>query len=179
MPTEKKVALVAELQDRISRATIAIGLDYRGLTVTQLQNLRRMLREHEATMELRVVKNTLWKRAAKNADQAEAGAVVQEATAVLFGYEEPVTPPKTLRQFTRENRLEIPIYAAYLDGQVLSSADVADLATVPTRLELMARVAGGLNSPMAGIALSLHDLLRRLAAITAARADQLEAASAD
>ena len=179
MPTEKKVALVAELEERIARASIAIGLDYRGLTVTQLQHLRRALREHEANMELRVVKNSLWKRAAENAGKAEAGEVVQEATAILFGYEEPVTPPKALRTFTRENRLDIPIYAAYMDGQLLSADAVADLATVPTRLELMAKLAGGLNSPVAGIALSLQDLLRRLAAVTAARADQLEAASAD
>ena len=70
MPTEHKIQQVAELEDRLNRCMIAISLDYRGLSVGQMQQLRRTLREIEPTIEMRVVKNTMLKRAAENSGTA-------------------------------------------------------------------------------------------------------------
>ncbi len=183
MPTKAKVQQVADLEDRIKRAVITIGVDYRGLSVTQMAELRRALREQEASMELRVVKNTLFRRAAGNAGRPEMGAISNEATALLFGYEEEVGPPRALRNYLRSARLEAPIHGGFLDGAVLSPQQVDDLATAPTRLELMGMLAGGLNSPIVGIAAGVHNVIREIAAIIEARAQQLEdqgaAASAD
>ncbi len=173
MPTEHKVQQVAELEERLTRAVMAIGLDFRGLSVGEMRALRLTLRETEPSMELRVVKNTLLRRAADNAGKPGIAQLAQEATALLLGYEEEVAPPKALHTYLRAKRLEIPIHGGYLDGEVLSAAQVADLATVPSRSELMAKLAGGVNGPVGGIAAGLHAVLRGVAAIVDARAEQL------
>ncbi len=177
MPTERKLQQVADLQDRLGRAVMAIGLDYRHLSVAQMRELRLTLREQEPSMELRVVKNTLLKRAATNAGRPGVGDLADQATALVLGYEDEIGPPKALKRYLRESRLEIPIHGGYLDGDVLSAAQVDDLASVPGRPELMARVAGGVNGPVAGIAAGVNALLRELAAIIEARAEQLDSTS--
>ena len=178
MPTERKVAAVADLEDRLQRATIVIGLDYRGLPVAELRELRRALRKQESSIELRVVKNTLAKRAFANTGRGGAEVILNEATALLFGYEEVVTPPKAISEYQREKRMVLPIYGGEMDGTVLSAAEVMELADVPSRTELMAKIAGGVAGPIAGIAMTLSGVLRELASAVDARAQQLEESSA-
>ena len=178
MPTERKVAQIAELEERLKRAAIVIGLDYRGLSVMQMHDLRRTLRQHEASIELRVVKNTLARRAFGNAGRAGAEKILQEATALLFGYEEVVNPAKAISEFQREKRLELNVYGGEMDGAVLNAAEVMELATLPGRAELMARIAGGVNGPIAGIAITLSSVLREIAGAVDARANQLEESGA-
>lgn len=175
MPTERKVAQVQELEERIRRAAITIGLDYRGLTVAQLHQLRTALRAAEPNMELRVVKNTLAKRAAENAGQGGLSALFHETTALLFGYAEIANPAKAMAQYARDTRSELVISGGYLDGTVLTSAEVRELASLLSRPQLMAKIAGGLTSPIAGVAGALTGMLRELAAVIDARAAQLEA----
>ena len=174
MPTQKKLEQVALLEERLGRATITIGLDYRHLSVAQMQELRRTLREKAPDSELRVIKNTMLARAAENAGQQGVTEIVDEATALLFGFAEIVEPPKALREYLRESRLEIPIRGGFLDGDVLSGAQVTELADVPSHDDLMGLMAGGLNSPIRGIAGVLHGMIRDIAAIVEARASQIE-----
>ncbi len=173
MPTELKVKQVAEIEERLQRAVITIGLDYRGLTVTQMRDLRLALRAFEPSIELRVVKNTLVKRAAENAGHADIAQLTKEATALVFGYEEQINPPKGIAKFMSESRLDVPIHGGYMDGALITPAEIADLATIPSRLELMAKIAGGLNNPITGIAAALQAVFRDTAAIIEARAAQL------
>ena len=173
MPTDRKLQQVADLQDRLNRAVMTIGLDYRGLNVGEMRALRLALRQSEGSMELRVVKNSLLRRAADNAGKPGISQLAREATALVLGYEEEVAPPKALSAHLRAERLEIPIHGGYLDGEVLSAAQVEDLATVPARAELMAQLAGGINGPIGGIATGLHVVLRDIAAIIDARAEQI------
>ena len=177
MPTERKIQQVAELEDRLNRCLIVISLDYRGLTVGQMQQLRRTLREIEPTTEMRVVKNTMLKRAAENSGKDEVLEVVEEATALVFGYEDEVTAAKGLAKFARDTRIDLVIRGGLLDGAVMDRAQIDELAKVPDRLELMAKLAGGLSNPITGIAGGIHSLIREVAAIVEARAAQLEAES--
>lgn len=174
MPTERKIQQVAELEERLGRCTIAIGLDYRGLSVAQMQRLRRTLREVDAGTEMRVIKNTMMRRAAENAGHTGALGIVEEATALIFGYEDEVSAAKGLQKFLDDNRLELTVRGGYLDGAVLTAAEITELAKVPGRLELMAKLAGGLNSPIGGIAGSINSIIREVAAIIEARAAQIE-----
>ncbi len=174
MPTERKLAQVAELEERFRRAVIVIGLDYRGLTVAQMRDLRLALRQKEPTMELRVVKNSMVKRAADNVGNPGLNEIVQEATAFLFGYEEVVNPPKAITDYLRANRLTLTLHGAVSDSTVLSSEQVADLATLPGRGQLMATLAGGISNPISGLASAISAVLRQLAAGVEARAAQLE-----
>ena len=175
MPTDRKVAQVHELEERLRRAVITIGIDYRGLTVAQLRQLRTTLRATEPSMELRVVKNTLAQRAAERVAQGGLSALLQETTALLFGYEEIANPVKAMGQYARDTRTELLIYGGYLDGAVLTPAEVSELASLPSRPQLLAKIAGGLTSPIAGLASVLTGVLRELAAVIDARAAQLEA----
>ena len=179
MPTELKVKQVAEIEERLKRAVITIGLDYRGLTVSQMRDLRVALRAVEPSIEMRVVKNTLVKRAAENAGHADIAQLTKQATALVFGYEEQISPPKGLTKFIRDSRLEIPIHGGYMDGTLLTPAEIADLATIPSRLELMAKIAGGINNPITGIAAALQAVFRDTAAIIEARAEQLAGQEGD
>ena len=174
MATERKREQVALLEDRLRRAQVTIGLDYRGLTVGQMQALRRSVRAEAAETELRVVKNTLLKRAAEAAEEPEAGGLAQEATALLFGFGDLTEAPRALRGYLREANLELPIHGVYVEGALEPPERLDDLADVPPRPELMAKLAGGLNNPVAGVASVLNTMLGDLARVVAARADQLD-----
>ena len=174
MATERKREQAALLEDRLRRAQVTIGLDYRGLTVGQMQALRRSVRAEAAETELRVVKNTLLKRAAAAAEEPEAGGLAQEATALLFGFGDLTEAPRALRGYLREANLELPIHGVYVEGALEPPERLDDLADVPPRPELMAKLAGGLNNPVAGVASVLNTMLGDLARVVAARADQLD-----
>ena len=176
MATERKREQVALLEERLGRAAITIGIDYRGLSVRDMQELRRGIRAEAPETELRVIKNTLWRRAAENAGEPAAADLAEEATAMLFGFGDLTDAPKALQKYTRAERLEIPIRGVYVEGQLQDGSQVSELAEVPSRPELMAKVAGGLNNPVAGLAGALSAVFRDVAAIVDARAEQLQQA---
>lgn len=174
MATERKREQVALLEERLGRASITIGIDYRGLSVKDMQQLRRGIRAEAPETELRVIKNTLWRRAAEGAGEPDAADLAEEATAMLFGFGDLTDAPKALQKYSREARLEIPVRGVYVEGRLEDGSQVSALANVPSRPELMAKVAGGLNSPIAGLAGVLSAVFRDVAAIVEARAEQLE-----
>ncbi|MFW6075666.1 MAG: 50S ribosomal protein L10, partial [Chloroflexota bacterium] len=92
MPTQKKIEAVAELSEALGQSGFTVLTDYRGLTVAQLQDLRRQLREHNA--ELRIAKNTLARIAAKENELDELEATLVGPTAIMFAYDDPAQPAK-------------------------------------------------------------------------------------
>ena len=97
MTTAKKIEQVELLKDLISRAEIAIAMTYQGTTVSEQVDLRNQLRQADA--EVRVVKNTLFKRAAVDAGREEFAELVDGPTALVFGYNDPVAPAKALQNY--------------------------------------------------------------------------------
>lgn len=173
MATERKREQVALLEERLNRAEVMIGLDYRGLSVGEMQQMRRALRAEAPEIELRVIKNTLWRLAAENAGEPEAAGLAQEATALLFGFGDLTEAPKALTKYLRDTRSELPIHGVYFESGFADGEVVSELAEIPGRPELMAKVAGGINNPIAGLAGALSAVFRDVAAIVEARADQL------
>lgn len=174
MPTEHKRQQVALLQERLERAQVAIGLDYRGLSVSDMQQLRRALRADAPDLELRVIKNTLWKRAVDDAGHPDAANLAQQATALLFGFDGPTDAPKALRNYLRSANQELTIHGVWFENAFNGPETLDALADIPSRPQLMANLAGGLNSPVTGIAATIHAAIRDIAAIIDARADQLQ-----
>ena len=173
MPTAKKVQQVAELKDRIGRAEIAIATSYQHVAVAEQVALRRVIRE--AGAEMRVVKNTLWKLAAADAGLEQFAELVDGPTAVVFGYEEPVAPARALATYLREHAgSSFEIRRAIVDGELVDAAYVEDLATVPPRDELLARIAGGLVGKIRELMQLLDATTREFAGLVEARASQLE-----
>jgi large subunit ribosomal protein L10 len=176
MPTPRKAEMLAEIQDRMQRASIAIGADYRGMTVAQLTELRRALRP--ANVEVKVVKNTLAAMAATQAGRPEMSGILEGPTAIAFGFGDPVAPVKALMEHIRARRIQITLHGGWLEGQVLDRATIESLATLPSREQLVADVVGKLQSPLYNFAGLLQASMRNFSGLVEARAKQLEASGA-
>jgi large subunit ribosomal protein L10 len=171
VPTPKKYQEVEEITELLKGSSLTILTNYRGLSVSAMQNFRKDLREHGASF--RVVKNTLTGIAADNAEMSDIREFLEGPTAIVTSTEDPVGPAKTTRELARTSRI-LEIKAAVLEGSLIPAEEVERLATLPSREELLAKVVGGLNSPLAGMVGVLSGPIRSLAYVLQARAAQLE-----
>jgi large subunit ribosomal protein L10 len=142
MPNAEKVAAVNEIAEKFSQAAAALITEYRGLTVKQVTDLRRTL-GNDATYA--IVKNTLTKRAAENADVGLDESLLVGPTAIAFVTGDPVVVAKGLRDFARANPLLV-IKGGVLEGKALSAAEVARIADLESREVLLARLAGAMKA---------------------------------
>ncbi|KPK47755.1 MAG: hypothetical protein AMJ77_02055 [Dehalococcoidia bacterium SM23_28_2] len=150
MPTPKKEQMVEELRDRIARSTIAVGADYRGLTVPEMDQLRRKMRN--AGVEFRVVKNTLTRLAAERADRPILNELIDGPTALAFGYGDIMEVVRAFNEYLLTAPASFSVRGFYLEGQVLPARELAELVKLPPKEVLLARVAGQLQSPLATLA---------------------------
>ncbi|RIK42609.1 MAG: 50S ribosomal protein L10 [Chloroflexi bacterium] len=176
MPTPKKVETVAELTDLLSRSNLTIVTDYRGLKVSDLQNLRGQLRQHDA--QLRVSKNTLTTIAARNAHVEALEPSLSGPTALVLAFGDPVQPAKIISDFVRTSRI-LQIRGAVLGSGSITPAEVEALANLPSREVLIGRVVGGISGPLYGIVGVLAAPIRSLQYVLQARIDQLGGAPGD
>jgi len=176
MPTAKKEADVAELEDLVGRSVVAISTSYRGLKVSEMTALRRRMRE--AGVDIRVVKNTLLRIAAERAGKPDLINIVEGPTAMIFGYDDVSKPAKAVTEYIRTARSALSITGAFMDGQVMKAAEVADLANLPSREALIAQFVGGMQSPIATFSSLITSVVREFAGLIDARAQQMEAAAA-
>lgn len=148
MPTAKKETTIEELRERIAASQNLFLTDYKGLTVAEISKLRRELRKDGTTYA--VVKNTLFRIAAGDDLAQKLEAFLNGPTAIVFGGADPVAPAKALKQFS-DGTKPVNVKAAYIDGQVVDKAQVAKLASLPSKTELLAKLVGSLSSPMRGL----------------------------
>lgn len=159
MPTEAKKATVAELKEEFSAAKATIVADYRGLTVTEIQAVRRALRGEGITY--RVVKNRLAKIAAQEAGQTELSEMLEGPTALAMGSGDEVVLARTFLDAVRPYKTVV-VRGAVLNGRRLDTDSVSRLATLPSREILLAQLAGGMASPLSTMASLLAAPLRNL-----------------
>lgn len=159
----------------LSRGTVVVGADYRGLRVGDVTALRKQLRE--LGIEMHVVKNTLFALAAAAAGRPELAELCDGPTAVVVGFDDPIAPLKTLVEYQRTARNTFAAHKAYLDGQIYSAADITELATLPSRETLIAEFAGVLQSPLTTLVYLLQATLQEFAGLVDARAEQVGAAA--
>jgi large subunit ribosomal protein L10 len=164
--------MLEEIRERMARAAIAISADYRGLSVAQMTDLRRALRP--ANVEIKVVKNTLATMAAEQAGHPEMSRLLEGPTALAIGYGDPVAPVKLLTEHLRARRMTLTIHGGWLEGHILTRAEVESLATMPSREQLIADVVGKLQSPLYNFAGLLQSTIRNFAGLVDARINQLE-----
>jgi large subunit ribosomal protein L10 len=170
MPTDKSVAEVEELKAVLADAKLIISTDYRGLSVTELSALRRAIRESGGSY--RVAKNTLVKIASAEIDRPEIGDIVVGPTGFVLSTDDPVAPARALMNHIHENRLEVVINGAYLEGRIVDADRVKYLSTLPGRDELIAKLLGQMNAPIANLASVLSGTLRGLLTVIQAHIDQ-------
>lgn len=144
MPTDKKVADVAEIKERIEKSQVVIMTKYIGINAAQATNLRSKLRG--GNVEYKVYKNTLGKRALDELGLGEAAQYLQGPTAWAF-CEDPVSPAKVLKDFNKDVPL-VEMNGGILDGKAVSKVQLDALADLPSREQLIAQVVGVLAAPM-------------------------------
>ncbi|MDO8578432.1 MAG: 50S ribosomal protein L10 [Dehalococcoidales bacterium] len=172
MPTEKKTQIVEEIKGIFAKSNIAIFTQYQGLPTAELNVLRRKLRASNS--EYQVVKNTLFRLAAKGLDKSDVIGDVSGPTAVVFGFGEISAPAKVLIEHIRDTKSNMTIKGGFLGDRRLTAAEVATLATLPPREVLLAKVFGQMKSPIAGLLGSLTAPMRGIAGVLQARIKQLE-----
>ncbi|GAV24023.1 50S ribosomal protein L10 [Carboxydothermus pertinax] len=155
---EQKAKVVAEIEEMINSSQVAILVDYRGLTVAEMTELRRKLREKGA--EIKVVKNTLTKRAITNLGISGLDAFLEGPTALTVAKEDPAAAAKVLFDFAKAHS-KLEIKAGILDKAVLEKDQLKALADLPSRDVLLAKVLGGMQAPLYGFAGALAGVLRK------------------
>jgi large subunit ribosomal protein L10 len=163
---------VEEIKEKISRAQSVVLVDYRGLNVDQLTELRSEYRK--AGVEYKVYKNTMMRFAFKDAGLEEFNEYLKGPSAIAFGYDDPVQVAKITSKFAKDND-KLEIKAGIVDGKIIDIDGVNSLANLPSREVLIAQVLGGLNSPIQGFANVLQGTIRGLATVLSAIAEKQEA----
>ena len=174
MPTEKKVQIVEDLEDVISRASIGVLTDYRGLTMPEITALRRKLQA--AGGEYRVVKNTMARLAVTKVDREELAESFEGPVALAIGYDDITQIARILTDHIRETRLEIGIKGGFTSDRVLSAADITTLSTIPSREVLIAQLLGQMNAPITSLVNVLSGPIRGLAQVLQAQINKMEEA---
>ncbi len=175
-PRSEKVAVVDEVRTRLDDAQAAVVTEYRGLTVGDLANLRKSLTAVGG--DYKVFKNTLVKLAIDGGPHAPLEDLLVGPTAIAFVHGDVSAVAKALRDFSRTNA-RLVVKGGLLDGTVLSPAQLAALADLPSRDVLLARFAGALQAPLAQLASLLQALPRNLAYGLKALVDERGGAPAD
>ncbi|MCD1146565.1 50S ribosomal protein L10 [Peptoniphilus sp. KCTC 25270] len=159
---QSKIGLVDEIKEKIENAHSIVLVNYRGLTVEAVTELRKQLRENG--VDYRVYKNTMMRRAFNDLSFEGLDEYLVGPSAIAFGMEDAVAPAKIISEFAKDNEA-IEIKAGVVDGKVIDVAGIEALAKLPPREVLIAQVLGGLNSPIQGFANVLQGNLRGLATV--------------
>lgn len=160
MNRSDKEAIVAEVADKVARATAMYFADFTGLTVGEASELRREFRK--AGIEYTVVKNTLAKKAL---EQVTGYDRVYEKlvgpTGIAFSYNDAVAPAKIIKKFSEKSG-KLKLKVAVLEKQVFDGSKLDELSKLPTRGELMAGVLGSIQAPISGIVGAIGAVARDL-----------------
>lgn len=171
---EQKSAEVQALSDLLARSRSLVVVDYKGLSVAKMTELRRRCRE--AGVSLRVSKNTLVIRALAGTGLEGLAKVLSGPTAVAFALGDPAAPARILFEFAKDHE-QLKIKGGAMQGQVLGLDRIRYMATLGTREEVLAKVLGGIQAPATNIAMSLLGVHRKLAGLLSAHREKLEAAA--
>ena len=173
MPNAKNVATLAKIKEDLEGASAVWIVDYCGLTVKEIQALRVSIREAGATMS--VYKNTLMQRALTEAELPTLDGLLEGPSAFVFAGHDVAAAAKAVKNFAKDNET-LEIKGGLMDGAAVSAAEVEAIASLPSREELYAKIAGAISGVARGLAVSINGVPSGLAQATQQVANQKEAA---
>jgi len=153
---EMKKVKVAEIKEKFDKAESAVIVDYRGLTVEEVTELRNKFRE--VGVEYKVYKNNLMKLAIQGSDFESLGNDLVGPSAVAFGYDDPVTPAKVIKEFAKEHQ-NLELKAGVVQGLYCDIAKITEIADIPSREVLLGKLLGSIKSPISNFAYLLQNII--------------------
>lgn len=157
----QKEETVASLSEKLGRAKSVVFVDYKGLTMSQMSDIRRQLSDQNA--QFLVTKNTLLKLAFKNSDirTPTSDNLTTGPTATLLSFEDEISPIKTLVKTLKDYSIG-SVKGGLFEGELMDQYKIISLANLPSKDELRAKVVGSLGAPLYGILGVLQANLRNL-----------------
>lgn len=163
MPNAKvlseKQAIVEALAERIKSASAGVLVDYKGITVAEDTALRTEMRKDEVNYT--VVKNTLTRKALDKLGMSELDSVLNGTTSLATAENDPIAPFRILNDYSKKLGDRFNIKAAFMDGKVLSESEIAEMAELPSKDALYAKVLGTMIAPITGLAVCLGQILEQ------------------
>lgn len=153
---EKKQSIVKEIEEKIENSKSLVLVDYRGLTVQEVTELRNQFREND--VEYKVYKNTLMRRAFQNQGHEEILDYLTGPNAIAFAMEDATTSAKISEKFAKDHK-NLEIKAGLIDGNFLDNDGVIKLAKIPSREELIGKLIGSLNSPITNLVMTTKNMI--------------------
>jgi len=160
MPSPKNVKVVAELTEQMKRAQSAVMADYRGLNSVETEALRAEAKK--AGVEIRVRKNRLVKLALRDAKCQSMDKILTGPTLIGFGYEDPAAPAKLFLDFSKKNE-KLKLKGAMIEGKAVDAEGAKQLATMPSKPEMLSRFLGSITSPVQKTAYAFNALQSKIA----------------
>ena len=174
MPNAKvlseKQAIVEALAERIRNAGAGVLVDYKGITVAEDTALRTELRKDG--VEYTVVKNTLTRKALDKLGMSDLDHVLNGTTSLATAEHDPIAPFRIISDYSKKLGERFNIKAAFMEGKVLSEKEIAEMAELPSKDALYAKVLGTMIAPITGLAVCLGQILEQ-------KGGSLESAAAD
>jgi large subunit ribosomal protein L10 len=169
MNKAEKIKEVESLKGKIEEASIVILLSYKGLAANDFNDLRKKLKEKDS--EVKVIKNRLAKLAVKGTENETLTDYFQGTTAMAVSKSDPTAPAKVLSDFAKQND-KIEITGGAISGQVVSLEEIKELASMPSREELLAKLLGSMQAPMSNLVSVLSQIPRQVVTVLSAVRDQ-------
>lgn len=145
----KKAEVVKNVNEMLTNAETAIVVDYRGLTVAEVTDLRKQLRD--AGIKMMVIKNKILERAVEGTDYEDLKSTFVGPTAVAFSDEDAIAPAKILKKFADDHEA-LEIKGGFIEKKVQTLDKINEYATLPSREDLLSMLASALQDPMRKIA---------------------------
>lgn len=170
---EDKQAIVAEVNEAASGALSAVLADYRGLTVSELTELRKLAREQ--SVYLRVIRNTLARRAVAGTEFECLQDTFVGPTILALSIDDPGAAARLMKDFAKGHE-QLEVKALAVGGEALGPEQLDRLANLPTRDQALGQLASVLQAPVTKLARTLNDVPGKVARVLAAVKDQKDAA---
>ena len=156
---QMKSQVVAEIVEKLQKSSSTIVVDYKGLTVEEVTELRKKMRE--AGVEYKVYKNTLVRRAAKEVGIEEFNNELLVGTnAIAFGYDDPIAPARVIKEFM-EAHPKMQLKMGVVEGTFYNEAQIVEFENIPPREVLLAKLLGSLKAPMSNFVYLLDALVKK------------------
>jgi len=159
MQRSEKETVIQDVTEIFQKAKSVFVTDYEGLTVEKMSVLRQKFRA--SSVEYRVVKNTLAKMAAEKAGKSEINPYFKGPSAIAYSFQDASAPARIIKEFFKDNQ-KPKVKFTLFEGEFFGPERLDEIAALPPRNELIARILGGFNSPIQGLAGVLGGILSKL-----------------